>query len=346
METKQKKRRQYCHFIQEERDRIQALWDAKTKISVIARILKRDKGALSREIKRNRRKIRTRRGTHNGRYEATVAQHKAYVRRKYAKYQGQTINEDEDLQGYIIQGLKQFWSPQEISGRMEKERRPFYASKTAIYEWLYTSRGSYWCRYLYAEHSRSKKRKGKKHKRALIPNRISISERPLGATNKTRYGHYEGDTLVSAKKTGSKEALSVVYERKAKYIDARKIKNLKPLSNNQAIAAMQKELVIKSITMDNGIENTQHEELVVSAFFCDPYSSWQKGGVENANKMIRRFISKKSDLADYSDEYVKMVIDILNNKPRKSLNYKTAYEVMVEHNLFTTNKKAEVALRG
>ncbi len=140
--------------------------------------------------------------------------------------------------------------------------------------------------------------------------------------------------------------MSVVYERKAKYIDARKIKNLKPASNNMAIEDMKKEVLMKSLSMDNGIENIKHEELNVSAYFCDPYSSWQKGGVENANKMIRKFIPKKSDLADYSDEYVKIVINILNNKPRKSLNYKTAYEVMVEHNLLVKNKKTEVALRG
>ena len=180
----------------------------------------------------------------------------------------------------------------------------------------------------------------------MIPHRIGIESRPLGATNRTRFGHYEGDTIVSAKKTASKAALSVVYERKAKYIDVRKINNLKPRSNNKAIAVMQEKVMMKSITMDNGIENTKHEELSIPAYFCDSYSSWQKGGVENANKMIRRFIPKKSDINDYSDEYIKMIVDVLNNKPRKSLDYKTPYEVMVEHNLFIKNKKAEVALRG
>ena len=336
----------YKHFNQHERDRIQALLDEKVKLSEIARILKRDKGSVSREIKRNRRKKRVRGGTKNGSYEAGVAEQKAYVRRKYAKYQGKKINENKNLELYIIWGLINHWSPDEISGRMKRERRPFYASKTAIYEWLYSIYGCRWHTCLYAKRYHPKKRKGQKTKKALIPNRISISLRPLGATNKTRYGHYESDTMVSAKKTGSKEALSVVYERKAKYIDAKKIENLKPSSNNLAIVAMQNELVMKSLSRDNGIENTKHEELGIPSYFCDPYSSWQKGGVENANKMIRKFIPKKSDLADYSNEYVKMVIDILNNKPRKSLNYKTAHEVMVEHNLLKDNKKTEVALRG
>lgn len=341
----------YHHLVEKNRDRLEALRDSGTKQKEIAKILKVDPGTISREIARNRRKYRKKKRIKNkrARYEADVAEQKAYVRRKYAKYQGKKINENEDLKKYIIRKLKKFWSPDEISGRMKKDGKLFYASKTAIYEWLYTSRGSYWCRYLYARHYCHKKRKDKKPKKTLIPNKIGITERPLGATNKTRYGHYEGDTIVSAKKTSSKEALSVIYERKAKYIDARKIKNLKPKSNINALNNMKKNKLVKSMTFDNGIENTKHEELEVSTYFCDPYSSWQKGGVENANKMIRRFIPKKSDIADYSAYYVKMVIDILNNKPRKSLHYKTPYEVMVENNLFVNNKKipvGEIALRG
>jgi len=354
-------KRSYWHLTQADRDRLEALRDEGAKQKEIAKILKVDPGTISGEIGRNRRKYRKKRKikNKNARYEAGVAEQKAYVRRKYAKYQGKKINENKELKRYIIQRLKKFWSPDGISGKMKKEKRVFYASKTAIYEWLYGSRGSKWCKYLYAEHYRPKKRRDKKPKRTLIPNRIGIGERPLGATNRTRFGHYEGDTIVSAKKTCSKEALSVVYERKAKYIGIRKIKNLKPASNNSAIRDMGKELIIKSITMDNGIENTRHEELKIPAYFCDAYSSRQKGGVENANKMIRRFIPKKSDLADYSEEYIKMVVDTLNNKPRKSLNYKTAYEVMAEHNLFVSakggsasggkNKKIplrEIALRG
>lgn len=341
----------YCHLTQMDRDRLEALRDAGTTQKEVAKILKVDPSTISREIARNRRKYRKKKNVKNkhARYEADVAEHKAYVRRKYAKYQGKHINETKALKTYIIGKLKQHWNPDEIAGRMRHDRESFYASKTAIYEWLRTARGSRYCRYLYSGRYYIKKRRGGVAKKTLIPHRIGIEHRPQGATNRTRYGHYEGDTMVSGKKTGSKKALSVLYERKAKYIDAKKIENLRPRSNNKAIAQMQSEVVVKSITMDNGIENTKHKELGVSTYFCNPYSSWQKGGVENANKMIRRFIPKKSDIGDYSDYYVKMVVDILNNKPRKSLQYKTANEVMVENNLFITNKKiphGEIALRG
>lgn len=86
-------------------------------------------------------------------------------------------------------------------------------------------------------------------------------------------------------------------------------------------------------------------------YFCEPYSPWQKGGVENAIRMIRRFIPKGSDINNYSEEYVRMVVNILNHKPRKSLGYKTPYEVMADNNLFINpnlNKKTTpgVALEG
>lgn len=341
----------YHHLVQTSRDRLEALRDEGVTQKEIAKILKVDPGTVSREITRNRRKHRKKKNIKNkrARYEADVAEHKAYVRRKYAKYQGKTINENKDLKMYIIKKLKKCWNPDEISGRMGRDQESFYASKTAIYEWLRTSRGSRYCRYLYSGRYYTKKQRGRVAKKTLIPHRIGIEHRPRGAANRTRYGHYESDTMVSGKKTGSTEALSVLYERKAKYIGAKKIANLKPRNNNKAIAEMQSEVVVKSITMDNGIENTKHEELEVSTYFCDPYASWQKGGVENANKMIRRFIPKKSDIGDYSDYYVKMVVDILNNKPRKSLHYKTAYEIMVENNLFIKNKKipaGKIALRG
>ena len=341
-----KKIHKYEHLTQAKRDRLEALLSSGHKQSEIAKILKVDKSTISREIKRNRRKKRIKGGIEEGAYESSIADHKAYLRRYYAKYKGKKINEDNELKKYITDGLKRFQSPDEISGRMRRDKLPFYASKTAIYEWLRTGRGNCWCQYLYSRRYHRKKRKGGRAKKTLIPNRISILKRPLGATNRTRYGHYEGDTVVSGKKTGGKAALSVVYERKAKYIDVLKILNLKPRSHSEAIKKMFENKKVLSVTQDNGIENTRHEELKVPAYFCDPYSSWQKGGVEQAIKMIRWFIPKRSDIGDYSEEYVKMVAEILNNKPRKSLGYMTPCEVMAKHNLFIKNKNAEVALRG
>ncbi len=336
----------YKHLAQIERDRIEALINCGHKQKDIAKVLNIDESTISREIQRNRRKIRRKGGTINGSYEAAVAEQKAHIRRKYSKYQGKKINESKKLKEYIIRKLKRHWNPDEISGRMKRGKKKFYASKTAIYEWLRSNRGQYWCQYLYSRRYRKRKRTKNKAKRTLIPNRVGIELRPKEVNDKTKCGHYEGDTIVSGKKTGSKAALSVVYERKAKWIAIRKIKSLKPKLFNESVNDIKNELNIKTLTLDNGVENIRHEELNIGTYFCDSYSSWQKPGVENANRMIRRFIPKGSDIKNYSSQYVKMVENILNNKPRKSLDYKTPYEVMFENNLFVKNKKSPVALRG
>ena len=347
---KKHKKRLYRHLNQQDRDRLQALRDGDVRQKEIARILRIDPSTVSREISRNRRKYRKKKKiwNKNARYEADLAGHKAYVRRKYAKYQGKAINEDADLKTYIVAALKKHWSPDEISGRMGKDRELFYASKTAIYEWLRTSLGDRYCRYLYSCRHYPKRMDGKVPKRQMIPNRISIEARPKGATNRTRYGHFEGDTMVSGKKTGSTAALAVLYERKAKFIDARKITSLAPRKFTTSVNEMIADKYAKTISLDNGLENREHAGIAVPGFFCDPYSSWQKGGVENGIKMIRRFIPKGVDLALYSDDDVRSIIDVLNRKPRKSLGYATPQEIMVEKRLFKNKKSpsGEIALRG
>lgn len=333
-----KRKKRYKHLDQAKRDRIQALLESGQKQKEVARILEVDASTISREKKRNRKKIRAKGGTRDGPYIATLAHQKAYARRKNGSYQGKKINENDALQEYIVARIKEYWSPDAIAGRMRKEGKPFYASKTAIYEWLRTARGVRNCTYLYSRRYYKKKRKKNKTKKALIPNRRGLAKRPKGATNKTRYGHYEEDTVVSGKKTRSKVALAVLYERKAKAVRLRKIDTLAPLVHNRAIKTMTRPLSkVLSITFDNGIENRKHEELGIPTFFCDPYSSWQKGGVENVNKAIRQFIQKGSDIANYSDDYIARIEKILNQRPRKSLNYQTPHEVMEKHHLLANN---------
>lgn len=308
-----------------ERDRIQALLDARISQKEIAKILCRDKSTISREIKRHRKK--------NGVYDARCAQYKAYVKRKYAKYQGKKINENIDLKKFIIEGLYRCWNPDEISGRMKQEHSPFYASKTAIYEWLYSIWGQPYCHLLPSRQYRRKKQKRtKKIGRDMIPNRVRIELRPTDFEQE--FGHFEHDTFISGRKTGSKTAVSVLYEPKAKYVSLRKIPCLKPKVNEQAIQNMlcrfKKPL---SLTRDNGLENKYHQDTVVPSFFCDPYSAWQKPHVENVIKLLRRFFSKGSDLSQYSEEEISFAEMILNNKPRKCLGYKKPIEIMLEYDM-------------
>lgn len=116
-------------------------------------------------------------------------------------------------------------------------------------------------------------------------------------------------------------------ERKSRYLDAKKTFGYSPKEHTKAMFEMIGNKKVLSFTYDNGIENKDHSILKVPSYFCDPYSSWQKGGVENANKMIRRYIPKGTNLSKVSQEYINQLVFIINNKPRKILNYRSTLEV-------------------
>jgi len=206
-------------------------------------------------------------------------------------------------------------------------------SRQGIYKWLYSAYCQAYCQYLPSKQYRKRRRRGKKTKREMIPNRVSIHKRPNAANERLEFGHFEADTVVSGKKYGS-TSLNVIVERKSRFVKLRKLSNLKPSTTNRAILRGMKTFSkIRSLTLDTGIENKWHERLNLLIFFCDSYASWQKGAVENVNLRIRRFIPKGANIADYSDKQIQKIEDWLNHTPRKSLNYKTPYEIMYQENL-------------
>ncbi len=248
----------------------------------------------------------------------------ARTRKKDSKIQWKKIEENKELKTFIVEKLQKHWNPDEISGYMKRKRMKMYVSKNSIYRWLYSPRGQQYCSLLYSKRYHKKKR-AKKTERVMILNRISIEKRFSGANNRTRYGHWEDDTVVSRK--GCSGGLSVGLERKTRLVVAQKVTSM---STSEHMTIIQKQInsyKTLSITFDNGIENKGHQSLGVSTFFCEPYSSWQKGGVENANKMIRRYFPKGTNFREVSQRKVDEVINLINNKPRKILGYKTALEV-------------------
>lgn len=309
---------------QEDRDRMEALLDAGETQVEIAKILKVDPSTISRERKRER---------NDGRYDAATAQHKARVERNHSKYQGMKVNENPELKAHIIRELERKRSPDEIAGRMKRDGLPFYASKNAIYKWLYSVYGVRYCPLLCTRRYRKKKQK-RKAKRTMIPNRKGIDLRPLGATNKTRYGHYEGDTIVAPKHAGNTDAVAIAAERKTKLLMATKIPSLAPREMTRAINGFNEKTAMLSLTMDNGIENKQHEQWDVPAFFADPHSPSQKPLIENSIGLLRRWQFKKgTDWARVSEEDLQHSINFLNGKQRKSLGYQSAIEVATAHGM-------------
>lgn len=298
-----------------ERDEIFILLQKRYSIRDIGKALGRSPNSVSYEIKNN---------STNGKYDPGKAEKKAQKSLQNRRFQWRKINQDKELRKYVVAGLKAHWNPDEISGRMKEDKKPFYTSKTAIYEWLRTARGNKYCEYLYSERYYKKKRT-KKTERVMIPDRVSIDMRSMGALNRSRYGHWEKDAVCSGRNGSG--ALAVMQERKSRLIDAKKVSGFSSKKHNEAIMKMTKDKKMLSLTYDNGIENRHHRKLGIPSYFCDPYSSWQKGGVENANKMIRRYLPKKTNLSKISQEYLDEIILKINNKPRKILGYRSSLEV-------------------
>jgi transposase, IS30 family len=283
--------------------------------------LGRAQSSISREITLN--------SVHGG-YDPRKAKGKARARSHLARLQFSAIHRTPALEQYVIEQLKAGLPPKAISGRMRREGKPWYASKTAIYDWLYSSFGQRYCPYLPHKRYGRRKRKQKKTKRVMIPGRVNIRKRK----RLTRWD-YEGDTMVSKRSTA---ALVVIHNPVTMYGDARKVPNLKPHTVLLAFQALLGNVHARSLTLDNGQENRLHLRLGLRTFFCDPHAPWQKPGVENMNRVLRKKILKKSDLNLYSQAFIDRLIHTYNTTPKEKLNWKTPQEVMHAWNLFRNKK--------
>ena len=285
----------------------------------IATTLGRSPNTISLELQRNEV---------SGEYLARKADQKSYHRNKYKKFQWKKINQNFELRNYIINGLKQGFNPDEIAGRMKLKKLGFSISKNSIYRWLYSTQGTPYCQYL-ASKRYVRRRRTTKTRRVMIPSRIGIEERPKVANQRVECGHLEVDTIVSGK-SGS-GALLVTLDRKSRYVTIKKLEGLRPSETATKLKELVAKQRVKTLTFDNGIENRYWQEVRVSSYFCDPYSSWQKGSVENVNKMIRHYVPKGTDISRISVRYLDYVQNRINKKPRKILGYRTAYEIMCEN---------------
>lgn len=170
----------------------------------------------------------------------------------------------------------------------------------------------------------------------MIPNRIGLEWRPGEGR------HAEGDTFLSPKY--SKEAVAIIGLKQEKYLSGIRIPNLKPETMKEAVQKIVSEIKIDTLTLDNGIENREHEQFRVDAYFCDAHAPWQKPFIESSIGLIRRwFIPKGTDLKDVSQEQLDYYLEIINNKYRKSLGYRSAREVVLKSGILK-NISSAVAL--
>jgi IS30 family transposase len=296
----------------------------------IALALERSPNTISLEIKNN---------SVDGIYNAKKAKAKSRLSRKSRRFQWQKIEQDTSLRDFIIEHLSppHDWSPGAISGYLKHEQTKLtYVSSPQIYAWLYSSRGQPYCQYLCTERYHPKKRT-KQTERVMIPDRTSIDDRPTNASERLKAGDWEYDSIVSSKRSGSKAALAVAQERVTKLVRVSLVPNLKPEPYAQVIIRLVVGLLVRTMTTDNGIENKQHKLITAAlgaiVYFTDPYSSWQKGGVENVNKMIRRYFPKGTNFSNVTQAQVDEAVRRINNKPRASLGFKSALQSAQEKGL-------------
>jgi len=311
-----------------ERDHICNLRIQGLTLSEIAKRLKRNKSTISRELKRNRAPI-------YDAYGAGSAQRRAEQRKHQAGHRPRLKN--AMIRSYVKRKLRTGWSPEQIAGRLPQQLPGLRISHEAIYQYIYspeTRQVENLVPFLARSHKR-RQLKGHRHthRDSHIPERISILRRPEVVQQRCQLGHWESDTVIARH---SKAALHVVVERKTRLTKITKLDGCTAQATRSALnrrLSHYPQAARRTITYDNGKENVQHtrvnQVLGTRSFFCEPFHSWEKGTVENTIGLIRRTFPKKTKFDTVSTTNVKKLERQLNNRPRKSLLFKTPNEVFM-----------------
>lgn len=315
------KRKEFRHLKQKDRDRIHDLYLFGHNQKGIAEVLGVDPSTISRELKRYDKRT--------WRYSATRAQEDADLKRLHSKRPGMKIAENSVLRRHIIAELKKLRSPDEIAGRMKKERMSPCVGKNAIYKWLYSENGKEYCRYLCTKRTRPRGRRYLEA-RVLIPNRKSHRTRP----DSRGLIHTEGDLFVSPKKSGSAVCGLLVVEKESKLYSGAIIQNKSAIVVVPAMRQAARAVSADTCTLDNGIENICHRDFNVDTYFCDPGIPTQKPDVEGSIGLVRRwFLPKGTDLSTVSNKTYQSQLHLLNHKYRRSLGYRSSYEDALERGI-------------
>lgn len=312
----------YTHFTLSERESLQLFLEQDLSMREIARRLNRDVSSVSREIKRNLSKKKNR-------YNAWRATTLYIVRRKKCVRKFK-ITVGSELYYYILDKLNQYWTPEQIAERAKREG--YDISFSAIY--LAIKRG------VFKEVTRKShlRRRGKrKHNKNSNCNSIqpihTIHDRPKIVEENVRYGDFEGDTIYGAVGKG---CIVTLVDRKSKLLLAalskdRNSENIRKAFVN-AFKCLDFDIPIESITLDNGSEFAAFEkiekDLQTTIYFADPHSPWQRGLNENTNDLLRFFFPKGTNFHNVTDEELQTVVALINNRPRKTLDFFSPIEVL------------------
>ena len=314
----------YHHLTYDQRCQIFTLLKSNFSRRAIAKSLKVSTRTIDREIERNK-------GLRGYRYKQ--AQNKATKRRVLASSipRKMTAKVKLVINQWLIESQ---WSPEQIAGRLKIECA-ISISPESIYKYIWLDKKRGGTLYQYLRHSGKKynKRSGKTAGRGLIPNRIDISKRPKIVDQKKRVGDFEIDTIIGAQHRG---AIVSIVDRKSKVTFLALVD--RKTSDNVAEALIKKLEPIKdyvhTITSDNGKEFADHQKVAQTLgagfYFAQPYHSWERGLNENTNGLIRQYFPKKTNFNTLTYEHVQIVQNKLNNRPRKTLGFKTPLEIFLK----------------
>ena len=306
----------YCQLTQEQRYQIYALRKTKHPLSEIADVIGVHQSSVSRELKRNRGK----RG-----YRPQQA-HKLAVERRQQAVPRITA----EVWTIVERLLKLDWSPEQISGRLKKEQ-----DIRISHEWIYQHvladkrAGDDLYKHLRCQKKR-RKRYGTYDRRGKLPNCHSIEERPASISLRKRLGDWEVDTLIGKQQ---KQAMLTLTERKSRLTLLGKL----PRRTAQAVRQQVCKLLlpvrdkVHTLTSDHGKEFADHEQIAqklkLKFYFAHPYAAWERGTNENTNGLLRQYFPKKSDFQSVSQNEIEQAMSRLNFRPRKTLRFKTPFEV-------------------
>lgn len=297
----------------------------KVSISEIARRMNRHRSTIYRELGRN---------IYCGTYLPAIAHEQAKERHPRPLNK---LDEDHDLNEYVLNGLQQGWSPEQISGRMKLDGKSFYVCPESIYRYVYRNKHLG----LYKLLPTRKPKRRSRHHRKIYLNRQQIAKRNISnrspeVDSRGELGHWEGDTIRFPK--SQKTCVTTLVERKSRYVCLRKNEDKK--SNTvinhicQKIKSAPKKLW-RSLTFDQGTEfmnfRTIERETKSKIFFCDSHSPWQRGSNENMNGRLRRYLPKKFNIDGVSQNYLESIEVLMNNTPRKCLGFYTPAEIIKQH---------------
>lgn len=311
----------YKQLTSEQRYTISVLLQNRTKQKEIAKAINVSPSTVSREIRRN--------SGVRGRYNWETAQANA-VQTKRKKPGNHSINKDvmEEAKHLLV---TEQWSPEQISGVLAKDGK--YISHETIYRMIRKDKAEGGTLYKHCRHKLKRRARPVGGRRISIPNRTSISERPAEVDGK-RFGDFEMDTIVGR---GNHGAIVTLIERSTNMLFMRKLKkgkNAKNLARTVIHLLSPFKEHVKSITTDNGTEFACHEmigkSLGVTICFADPYASWQKGAIENANGLIRQYVPKTETFEHVSHQQITKYSKKINIRPRKKLEFKTPQECFYE----------------